>query len=192
MNGLRVMIIDAQPEFRSLLMHHLTTHWPDIVVTEYDPVESGHLPDEFSGAGNDIVLLGGQLGDREGIDTLKRFMKVNNFPPVVYFGDETEEKDISKAGAAAFFTRDTIRHDALIVRVSDILADPTNAVISETIIAMGRHLGLETVAEGVENEAQLEFLTNRECDAFQGYYFSKPIPRDEFEKLVLQNRKRNT
>ena len=119
----RVMIIDAQADFRSLLMHHVTAHWQGAVITEYDPVESGYLPDEFSGAGNDIILLGSQLGDRNGLDTLKRFMKIQSFPPLVYFGDEAEEKSISKAGAKAFFTRDTIRHDALIVRISDILAE---------------------------------------------------------------------
>ena len=52
------MIIDEQAEFRTLLMHHVTTHWPDANVSAYDPVAAGHLPDEFSGAGNDLVLLG--------------------------------------------------------------------------------------------------------------------------------------
>ena len=116
------MIIDAVADFRSLLMHHVTTHWPDAVISEYDPVQSGNLPDEFSGAGNDIILLGNEVGGRGGLDTLKRFMKVKNFPPVVFFGEESEERAISKAGSDAFFTRDTIRHDALIVRISDILA----------------------------------------------------------------------
>ena len=148
MNEIRVMIIDGQGEFRSLLMHHLTTHWPDAVVSDYDPVESGHLPDEFSGAGNDIVLLGNQVGDREGIDTLKRFMKVKNFPPVVYFGDEAEEKAISKAGAAAFFTRDTIRHDALIVRVSDILDEQNRSSITGKLFVGDRATGINPLIRG--------------------------------------------
>ena len=60
------MIIDGQAEFRSLLAHHVTTYWPDALISEYDPVTSGHLPDEFSGAGNDIVLLGDGQGERGG------------------------------------------------------------------------------------------------------------------------------
>ena len=61
------MIIDAHADFRSLLMHHITTHWPDAVISAYDPTVAGHLPDEFSGAGNDLILLGSAHGEsREG------------------------------------------------------------------------------------------------------------------------------
>jgi hypothetical protein len=56
--SIKVIIIDGHADFRSLLMHHVTTHWPDAIVSAYDPLSAGHLPDEFSGAGNDIVLLG--------------------------------------------------------------------------------------------------------------------------------------
>ena len=52
--SIKVMIIDEQAEFRSLLMHHVTTHWPDAIISAYDPTEAGHLPEEFSGAGNDL------------------------------------------------------------------------------------------------------------------------------------------
>ncbi len=65
------MIIDGQPDFRSLLSHHMSTHWPDAVITAFDPLTAGHLPDEFSGAGNDIILLGNALGERDGLDVLK-------------------------------------------------------------------------------------------------------------------------
>ena len=70
------MIIDAQAEFRRLLAHHVTTHWPDAIISDYDPDRvAGHLPDEFSGAGNDLLLLGDRHGeDREGIDALRRFV----------------------------------------------------------------------------------------------------------------------
>lgn len=119
--SIKVMIIDAQPEFRALLMHHVTTHWPDADVSEYDPTEAGHLPDEFSGAGNDIVMLGNALGEREGIDVVRRFRKSARFPALIYFGDETEKLAVSRAGADAFFVRNTIRHDALIIRLSDAL-----------------------------------------------------------------------
>ena len=116
------MIIDGRDEFRSLLAHHLSTHWHEASITEFDPTSAGHLPDEFAGAGNDLILLGNDLGEREGLDVVRTFMKTAKFPPVVYFGAEDEEKAIRKAGVDAFFTRDTIRHDALIVRISDILA----------------------------------------------------------------------
>ena len=103
------MIIDGQADFRTLLMHHVTTHWPDAIITAYDPIEAGHLPDEFSGAGNDLVLLGNQLGDRTGFEVIKQYLKTANFPAVVYLGDEDEGQAIAKTGAAAFFRRDRDR-----------------------------------------------------------------------------------
>ncbi len=89
--SIRVMIIDAQADFRRLLTYHVMSHWPEAIVTAYDPSESGHLPDEFSGAGNDLILLGNRHGEeREGVDALSRFVGKENFPPVVYFGAEEE------------------------------------------------------------------------------------------------------
>ena len=125
--SIKVMIIDGVADFRSLLMHHVTAHWPDAIITAYDPIEAGYLPDEFSGAGNDIILLRGSLGDREGVDVVKQFVKTPGIPPVVYFGEEVEEKLIKKVGADAFFVRDTIRHDAFVVRLSDLLAERNRA-----------------------------------------------------------------
>lgn len=53
------------------------------------------------------------------------------------------------------------------------------------IIRMIKYQGEETVCEGVETEEQLEFLRNANCDIIQGFYFDKPLPKDEFEKRVI-------
>lgn len=53
-----------------------------------------------------------------------------------------------------------------------------------SIIEMAQGLNLNTVAEGIEEEYQVEFLTNVGCDLIQGYYFSKPLPVEAFEKLL--------
>ena len=92
------MIIDAQADFRSLLMHHVTTHWPDAIITAYDPIEAGYLPDEFAGAGNDIVMFGSDYGDRDTIEAIRRFVRTPKFPPVVYFGTAEDESAARKAG----------------------------------------------------------------------------------------------
>lgn len=55
-------------------------------------------------------------------------------------------------------------------------------IIIETIIEMCKKLNIKTVAEGIENKEQLEFLKKVGCDAIQGYYFSKSITIEEFEK----------
>lgn len=53
-----------------------------------------------------------------------------------------------------------------------------------TILKMAKIFGLHVVAEGVETADQLEFLQQFDCDYFQGYYFSKPLPKAEFEKYI--------
>ena len=63
--------------------------------------------------------------------------------------------------------------------VSDITSDSDDAAIVQTIVAMAHSLKLEVVAEGVENEEQLEFLRACSCDVIQGFHFSVPLSVDE-------------
>jgi len=77
---------------------------------------------------------------------------------------------------------DQIKIDQSFVR--DIASDPNDAAIVHTIIAMTEALGLNVIAEGVETEAQREFLDKHGCHAFQGYLFSKPIEVKQFEALL--------
>jgi diguanylate cyclase (GGDEF)-like protein/PAS domain S-box-containing protein len=64
--------------------------------------------------------------------------------------------------------------------VHDIPADKNDAAIVEIIISMAKLLGFQVIAEGVETFEQLEFLQSVQCQQYQGYYFSKPIPGKEF------------
>ena len=73
--------------------------------------------------------------------------------------------------------------------VRDVTADPNDAAIVAAIIVMAHKLGLRVVAEGVETVAQLEFLRSLECDEIQGYLFSKPVPAEEFEKMLAQDKR---
>ncbi len=70
--------------------------------------------------------------------------------------------------------------------VRDVLTDPNDAAIARTIIALAQSMDLAVIAEGVETEAQREFLDRNGCHAFQGYLFSKPVPVNEFEQLIAQ------
>ncbi len=70
--------------------------------------------------------------------------------------------------------------------VSELPDSRDGAAIVEAIVAMARSLGLHIVAEGVETAVQLEFLQERKCDEIQGYYFSRPLPVEQFEQLVLE------
>ena len=70
--------------------------------------------------------------------------------------------------------------------VRDIVIDQNDAAIVQTIIAMAETLGFDVIAEGVETEAQLNFLYLRGCRAYQGYLFGKPIAIEQFEELIRQ------
>ncbi|SCA57713.1 putative Diguanylate cyclase [Candidatus Terasakiella magnetica] len=64
--------------------------------------------------------------------------------------------------------------------------DDTSEKLAKAVIAIGKSMNLKIVGEGVENDTQLEFLRENGCDYIQGYYFSKPVPADEFEKLLQE------
>jgi len=113
---IRFLIIEPSPEYRSLLSHHLTTRWPDAAIMEYDPVQSGRLAPEFSGAGNDLVILGDPLGEDNGLDWLRRFRMVRTFPPVIILGAGNERSIVEaiKAGATDYISRDKLNHKTFI------------------------------------------------------------------------------
>lgn len=80
------------------------------------------------------------------------------------------------------FPIDTLKIDkSFIQNMND---DPNSKTIVSSIIAVGKNLNLDIIAEGVETKEQLEFLKSQDCIQVQGYLFSKPITADEFEKLL--------
>lgn len=69
--------------------------------------------------------------------------------------------------------------------VADVATDPDDATVVEAIIAMAHRLGLQVIGEGIETAEQLEFMHKHECDLAQGFYFSEPLPAEEFEHWVI-------
>lgn len=69
--------------------------------------------------------------------------------------------------------------------VSDVLQDRTTRIIAETIVYMAHQLGMQVVAEGVETQAQHDWLLRQGCDFGQGYHYSRPVPARQFEALLM-------
>lgn len=77
---------------------------------------------------------------------------------------------------------DQLKIDKSFVR--DILVDPNDAAIAETIIALGKTLGLAVIAEGVETIDQYAVLERQGCRGFQGYLFGRPMPNSQFTQFA--------
>jgi EAL domain-containing protein (putative c-di-GMP-specific phosphodiesterase class I) len=80
------------------------------------------------------------------------------------------------------FPIDALKIDQSFVREVTTIAD--DSTIVSAIISMGRSLNLRVIAEGVETLGELEFLQAHQCDEAQGYYFSRPVPPEQFAKLL--------
>ena len=85
------------------------------------------------------------------------------------------------------FAIDKLKIDQSFVR--ELTRDPDDAAIVVAVITMAHSLGLNVIAEGVGTEGQLEYLRNHGCDEMQGYFFSRPVPVDDFEQMLRNGRK---
>jgi EAL domain-containing protein (putative c-di-GMP-specific phosphodiesterase class I) len=78
---------------------------------------------------------------------------------------------------------DQLKIDQSFVR--NVLISASDAAITRTIIALAKRLNLEVIAEGVETKSQRDFLAAAGCRAYQGYFYSRPLPLEDFQAMLL-------
>jgi diguanylate cyclase (GGDEF)-like protein len=71
--------------------------------------------------------------------------------------------------------------------VRDMLGNPNDAAIAGMVVALGTSLRLAVIAEGVETQAQRDFLASQSCHTYQGYLFGRPVAVGEFEAMALES-----
>ncbi len=85
------------------------------------------------------------------------------------------------------FPIDTLKIDRAFV--DDVTTDASDAAIATTIITLGHSLGMTVIAEGVETREQWNVMRDLDCDAMQGYYYSRPLRTDDFTALLASDRR---
>lgn len=79
---------------------------------------------------------------------------------------------------------DTLKLDKSVI--DSMLSDEFTGYIAKSVINMCKHFSIETIAEGVESKEQLLYLQKLNCDYIQGFLLGKPMPRNEFEKVIIR------
>jgi diguanylate cyclase (GGDEF)-like protein/PAS domain S-box-containing protein len=163
-----------------------------------------------------VNVSASQFADPELLRKVSRIMKQENMPPNALELEVTENIVMQDPAAAADtlkklrtlgvriaiddfgtgysslsylkrFPLDALKIDQSFVR--DLTLDPNDAAIVEASITLGKKLGLEVVAEGVETKEQFEFLRTHGCDLAQGYYVSRPVRKAELISLLREDRR---
>ncbi len=127
----------------------------------------------------DLELTEGILMDQvdQAVETLESLKLIGVFLSLDDFGTGYSSLSYLKK-----FALDALKIDRSFVM--DIPNDNDDMAITRAVVEMGRSLGLDVIAEGVENEEQLCFLKSIGCQSMQGFYFSKPVPADEIERML--------
>jgi EAL domain-containing protein (putative c-di-GMP-specific phosphodiesterase class I) len=137
--------------------------------------ESGLPPDSLDLEITESLLLerdGGTLDVLNGLNDLGVALTIDDFGTGYSSLAYLKRYPIAALKVDRSFTRDVVH-------------DPDDAAITQAIISVARALGLHVVAEGVETSEQLGFLRACGCDTVQGFYFSRPVPAEEMERMLL-------
>lgn len=80
---------------------------------------------------------------------------------------------------------DVLKIDKVFVDQADLSSDQN---IINYIMLIAEHLGVKTIVEGVETKEQVDFIRKINCDLIQGYYYSKPLSKENFEKYFNEHK----
>jgi len=116
------------------------------------------------------------------VEVLKSFQKLGLTISIDDFGTEYSSLKYLK-----YLPVDRIK--IAIPFIQGIGVDPKDEAITTAIIHLADSMGLNIIAEGVENKAQLDFLIRNKCDEIQGFYYYKPMPAHEIEALLKSMQK---
>ena len=103
-------------------------------------------------------------------------------------GFKTEIDDFG-AGYASYYELSKIPYDILKIDKSiiDTINEERGELLIKELLSLSKQMNMKVIAEGVESKDQADFLKENGCDAIQGYYYSKPLPQNEFEEYLSKH-----
>jgi DNA-binding NtrC family response regulator len=113
---MRILLIDDDPRYRTLLRHHISCAWPDVDLVSYNPRVRGPLTPGFLAQGFSAVLLDHAWKGGSGLDWLRDFQSREDFAPVVFLSEKDDSPDAIEARARGAFEvlgKDKIKHSKL-------------------------------------------------------------------------------
>jgi serine/threonine protein kinase/CheY-like chemotaxis protein len=113
---MRILLIDDDPRYRTLLRHHISCAWPDIDLVSYNPRVRGPLTPGFLAQGFSVVLLDHAWKGGSGLDWLRDFSARDGFAPVIFLSEDDESPDAAQArtgGAFEVLGKAKIKHTKL-------------------------------------------------------------------------------
>ena len=140
-----------------------------------------------------LVILDLHMPELDGYSLLKIIRsdsELRRIPVIVLTSEKDAEVKSLQLGAADFITKpyeapdviDALKLDMKFIR--NICTNPKDYRLVGIMIDIARLLEVPVIAEGVETKEQMELLKAGGCDIIQGYYFSKPLPPEDFDKLI--------
>jgi len=171
----RFFIIHDDPDYRSLLSHHVSTHWPQADNLLYDPDASGRLPDDFAGASSDLVMIGDEVAGDDALDWVRQFRRVPKFPPILFIGNGDERQVVAamKAGADEYISRSRLNHRRLI----DIIEPLAGS--DEPSASSGRFfVDRQELASGLPQLKGYEFQRRVSMNELSAVYLARELATD--------------
>ena len=153
---------------------------PDLVAAVADTLQATGMPGHLLELEITETVVARNAGRMMDIMSLLRELGVR-------FSIDDFGTGYSSLGYLKRFQLDRLKIDQSFVRNVD--TDPGDAAIARAVISLARSLQLEVTAEGVENQAQCEFMRRHTCDEIQGFYFSQPVGPDAIAHMLREGRR---
>src|SRR6266849_6761190 len=143
---MRILIIDDDPDLRSLLGHYIKQRWPAWTVDEFDPLESNFPAVDFPLGAYQVVILDYMLGRGDGLDWLQRLKQRSDCPKILFLtgaGNEIIAVRAMKAGADDYQRKQELTRDKLLKSLHELTAGVAERTMSPELAARmeGHSLG---------------------------------------------------